>query len=672
MINERIKQLRKEINRHNLLYYIHAAPEISDSSYDSLLRQLRELEDQYPDLKDPTSPTNTVGSKGLSRFTEYRHGSQMLSIANIFDYDGLRLFTTKLNDRLNKEVVYRLEPKIDGVSINLVYQEGILKVAVTRGDGSIGEIVSNNVFTILSIPKVLIPSQYPIPSDLEIRGEIYINKDDFISLNDRLLLENKKTYANPRNAAAGNIRRLDPVETAQVPLQFVCHSISGAATLAQTYQASTLTELFDIVASWGVPTVPEILTTKSTDEIHHQYLTMLGVRDSLAYEIDGLVIKVDDVFDQGLLGATTQSPKWAVAYKFPPTEVTTQVRSIVIQVGRTGALTPVANLEPVQVGGVVISNATLHNPLEIKLKDIRVGDTVIVRRAGDVIPEIVVSLPELRDNRSRPYEFPEKCPSCSSPVVYLNEEGIPRCSGTLICPDQTKQAIIHFASRPAMNIDGLGEKTVSALYEAGLLTNIVSIYQLIPSQLTRIDGIGLLTAHKLVTSIIQSKGPALHSFIYALGIRGVGLSTAQALVKYYPNIESLVSADIEDLERIRDIGPVSARNIQSFFRDSRNSELISQLLNLGIKPILSTHDLMLADQTYVLTGTFENYSRLDLTQRLEALGARVSNQVNKCTTSVFVGRASTSKPSSSKLRKANILNIQILNEDDLIGLLAKR
>ncbi|MFQ5661155.1 MAG: NAD-dependent DNA ligase LigA [Gammaproteobacteria bacterium] len=664
-IAEHIAKLRNRINEHNYRYYVLDDPAVPDAEYDRLYRKLVELEQSNPALITPDSPTQRVGAKPAKAFAEIKHEVPMLSLANAFDVDEMGAFDKRIRDRLNAPVIsYAAETKLDGLAINLLYKNGKLIRAATRGDGTIGEDVTQNARTVRSIPLCLMGDDYP--ELIEIRGEIFMTREGFAHLNRKQREENAKLFVNPRNAAAGSLRQLDPGVTSRRPLTFLAYGIgkTSSETLAATH-----TELLSQLKKWGLPVSPETQVVSGLDGCLHYYAAMGKHRSGLPYDIDGVVFKVNDLNQQKKLGFVSRSPRWAIAYKFPPEEELTRVIDIEVQVGRTGALTPVARLEPVYVGGATITNATLHNEDELKRKDIRVGDSVVIRRAGDVIPEVVRVVAEKRPAGAPEYLFPERCPVCGSAVVRSDNETTVRCGGGLYCPAQSIQSIIHFASRRAMNIDGLGNKLIEQLFQKHYIENIADVYELDVEQLAGLERMGKKSAQNLIDALERSKQTRLERFIYALGIREVGEATARSLAGHFGTLEKIRQASMEELEIIPDIGPVVARHISDFFHEQHNNEVIERLLSAGVHwtVVETASERPLQGQTFVLTGTLESMTRDGAGGRLQALGARVSTSVSKKTDYVVAGEAA-----GSKLQKARHLGVKILDEERFINLLEGR
>lgn len=660
-ISERAAQLRDLINRYNFLYYSADDPEVTDAEYDRLFAELKKLEADNPELITADSPTQRVGSTPLDKFTQVTHAMPMLSLDNVFDEAELTAFNQRVLDRLNTDAVitYAAEPKLDGLAISIRYENGLLVQAATRGDGAVGEDVTENVRTIRNIPLKLHGKN--VPQVVEIRGEIYMPKAGFEKLNQQRLANNEKLFVNPRNAAAGSLRQLDSSVTASRPLALFCY---GLGELQGMERPSSHTEAMQIISKWGGAVSPDTKQLKGVDECL-EYLHQLGERRaSLSYDIDGVVFKVDDSRLQERLGFVSRAPRWAIAYKFPAQEESTQVVDIEVQVGRTGALTPVARLQPVFVGGVTVSNATLHNEDEVRRKDVRIGDTVIIRRAGDVIPEVVQVVKDKRPTNATEFVMPTHCPVCGAEVERVEGEAVARCSGGLFCGAQRKEAIKHFASRKALDIDGLGDKLVEQLVDAELIKDPADLFYLNKEQFSALERMGEKSAENLVNALEQAKNTRFARFLYALGIREVGEATARSLALHFVDLDKLTAAKEDELIEIEDVGPVVAHHIYTFFQQTHNLDVIQRLLDAGVKwpeekPVYA--DSTLAGKTIVLTGTLENLSRSEAKEKLLALGAKVAGSVSAKTDYVVAGR-----DAGSKLNKAQSLGIDVVDEATLI------
>lgn len=664
-IVRRIEALRREIREHNYRYYVLDDPSVPDAEYDRLMRELEALEAEYPELVTPDSPTQRVGAAPADRFGKVRHVPPMLSLANAFSEDDINAFYKRIRDRLGTEndIEFAAEPKLDGLAVSLLYEDGKLVRGATRGDGVTGEDITQNIRTIKTIPLALYGEDWP--QVLEVRGEVYMPRKGFEALNARARERGEKTFVNPRNAAAGSLRQLDPRVTAERPLAMFCYGVGKVEGAALPDRQSAI---LDRLQDWGLRVCPERDVVTGPAGCLDYYRRIGAQRDRLPYEIDGVVYKVNRLDLQEALGFVSRAPRWAIAHKFPAQEEITILRDVEFQVGRTGVLTPVARLEPVFVGGVTVSNATLHNMDEIERKDVHIGDTVIVRRAGDVIPEIVGVVAERRPKDARPVTMPTKCPVCGSEVVRAEGEAVARCSGGLYCAAQRKEAIKHFASRRAMDIEGLGDKLVDQLVEAGLVDHVDGLYRLTVEQVASLERMGEKSAQNLIRAIDKSRKTTLERFIYALGIREVGEATARALALHFGDLAPLMQADEEALQQVPDVGPIVARHVVSFFRQPHNREVIDKLLAAGIEweaiEVTPAVEQPLAGHTYVLTGTLESMTRDEAKTRLMALGARVSGSVSKKTTAVIAGAEA-----GSKLAKAEALGVKILNEEDLKALL---
>jgi len=663
-----MRRLRKEIAEHNHRYYVLNDPSVPDAEYDRLMRELESLEQAHPELVDPDSPTQRVGARAAEGFETVEHEVPMLSLANAFDDDEVREFDRRIRETLDiEQAVYTAEPKLDGLAISLRYESGRLVRAATRGDGRAGEDVTANVRTIRAIPLRLRMEGAPDP--LEVRGEIYMTRSGFVELNRGLEEEGGKTFVNPRNAAAGSLRQLDPKITARRPLRFFAYSAivdpdSVDAGLGDGQQAA-----LERLAELGFPVSAMARQAPGVEALLSFYQAVQDKRADLDFDIDGVVYKVDDFDQQRELGYVSRSPRWALAHKFPAEEEMTRLERIDVQVGRTGKLTPVARLEPVFVGGVTVTNATLHNLDEIRRKDVREGDYVIVRRAGDVIPEVVRPIIEKREDDLQEWQLPERCPVCGSHVELVEGQADARCSGGLVCPAQSKRALEHFASRNAMDIDGLGSRIIDQLVENDLVRDPADLYRLDAETLAGLERMGEKSATNLVSAIDASRKVSLGRLLFALGIREVGEVSAGALARHFRDLDALMDADVESLEAIRDVGPVVARHIREFFDEQRNREVIADLLENGVEwhveqaPELEEQPLK--GCTYVLTGSLEKLTRSEAKSRLEKLGARVTGSVSKSTTAVIAG----SDP-GSKLDKAREADVAVLDEAGLAALLA--
>ncbi|MCK5365039.1 MAG: NAD-dependent DNA ligase LigA [Gammaproteobacteria bacterium] len=662
-IAQRAAELRDNIDYHNYRYYSLDDPLVPDAEYDRLLRELQSLENQYPELITAQSPTQRVGAAPAEAFGEVVHTVPMLSLANAFEEQELVDFDRRVRERLGvEEVEYAAETKLDGLAASIRYEDGLLVSGATRGDGTRGEDVTRNIRTIKAVPLHLRGDDFP--RVLEVRGEVFMTEEGFRRLNDEQARREEKAFANPRNAAAGGLRQLDPRITAERPLTMVCY---GVGEVSEGRLPSSHTGVLAHLKHWGFRVSPEVAAVQGVDGCRNYYLQVLARRESLGYAIDGVVFKVNDIAEQERLGAISRAPRWAIAYKFPAEEELTRVRDIDVQVGRTGTLTPVARLEPVQVGGVIVTNATLHNQDELDRKDVRIGDTVVVRRAGDVIPEVARVVKDRRPRRTRRFTLPDRCPVCGSEVIRMVGEVAARCSGGLYCPAQRKQAVRHFASRRAMDIEGLGEKLVDQLVDAGLVHSILDIYSLTEEQVAALDRMGKKSAANLVAAIATSRDTTLARFLYALGIRDVGEATALAIATHFGDLRRLRAADEECLQEVPDVGPVVARQITSFFAEAHNQEVLDGLVKVIRWPAQAPRpvgDAPLAGKRFVITGTLDAMPRDEAKRRLEALGAKVSGSVSRKTDYLVAGAKS-----GSKRGKAQELQVTILDEKKFLELI---
>jgi DNA ligase (NAD+) len=667
-VRERIAALRSQIERFDYAYYVLDAPEVPDAEYDRLLRELQALEERHPELRMPDSPTQRVAGAVRSDLQPAPHEIPMLSLNNALDDAEAEAFDARVCAALGeKQATYCCELKFDGLAVSLSYQGGMLERAATRGDGMVGEDVTENVRTIRSVPLRLLEHS---PADVEVRGEVLMFRRDFERLNATQRASGGKEFANPRNAAAGSLRQLDANITAQRRLRFFAYGVAAlppAASFAKSAHLPTSqSALLDWLQTLGLPVCEHRGVVQGIDGLRGFYQRMAERRDALPYEIDGVVFKVNDFTEQQHIGSLARAPRWAVARKFPPREALTTLLDIDVQVGRTGALTPVARLAPVEVGGVVVSSATLHNEDEIHRKDIRIGDTVIVRRAGDVIPEVVAVLPERRPPNARKFVFPTHCPVCGSAVVRAADEAVARCSGGLICAAQRKQALLHFASRRALDIDGLGEKIVDQLVDSQLVTHPAGLFGLELKVLAGLDRMGEKSATNLLEALERARSTSLERFIFALGIRHVGETTARDLARHFGRFESFAAADEEQLLRVADIGPVVAHSIRQFFEESRNrTEVAALLRKIHVAPqAAQKRSQPFAGMSFVLTGTLANLTREEAGVRIQAAGGRISSSVSRKTNYVVVGT-----DPGSKLTKAQELGIAVIDEGGLLALL---
>ena len=663
-VAQRIRELVAEIRQYDYNYHVLDQPTIGDSQYDLLLSELKRLESEYPELIDPNSPTQRVGAKPDSGFEEVVHRMPMLSLENVFDLDDFRQFVERIKDRLDQSEAPHLtaEPKLDGLALSIRYEQGRLVLAATRGDGQTGENVTQNVRTIRSIPLSLKGSHYP--DVLEVRGEVIMKKADFAAMNQRLAEASEKSFVNPRNAAAGSLRQLDPAIVASRPLSFYAYGLGEVSEpLGDTHS-----EVMDALKHLGIPVNPGVVSG-AAQVIENAYEALLAERDELPYEIDGMVVKVDSLSLQNALGFVSRAPRFATAWKFPGQEAATRLLAIDVQVGRTGAITPVARLEPVFVGGVTVSNATLHNFDEVARLDARPGDQVMVRRAGDVIPQIVRVMTEQRSEGSQVIVMPLECPVCQSPVERAEGEAVIRCSGGLICRAQRLEHLKHFVSRKAMDIDGVGERLLEILIEKEWVRTPADLYRLSAEAIEGLDRMGEKSANNVVQAIMHSKETTFARFLYALGIRDVGEATARTLATTFGELDRLINATHDELMEVEDVGPVVAAHIRAFFEVDRNRAVIQDLMDLGVHWPAASVDAPqdgpdLTGQTWVLTGTLESMTRDEASDKLRALGAKVSGSVSAKTTMLVAGPGA-----GSKLDKAESLGVDVIDEAALIALL---
>lgn len=656
---KQIEKLRDDINYHNYRYYVLDDPEIPDKEYDRLLRELETLEQQHPELITAESPTQRVGATPLAMFDEVTHLLPMLSLNNAFDDQEVSDFDRRARERLDQaSLIYAAEPKLDGLAISLIYERGTLIRGATRGDGFTGEDVTQNVRTIDTIPLKLIGKDHP--PLLEVRGEVIMSRSGFAKLNESQRQKSEKTFANPRNAAAGSLRQLDPRITATRPLAFYCY---GIGQVEGGDMPGTHLDILAQLQHWGLRINPEVREVSGVSGCLDYYHAIQAKREQLDYDIDGVVYKVNDLSQQVALGFVSRAPRWAIAHKFPAQEEMTRLDKIEVQVGRTGAITPVARLEPVFVGGVTVTNATLHNQDEIERKDIREGDTVIIRRAGDVIPEVVSVVKSRRPKGTRKFKMPTQCPVCGSEVIRLENEAVARCTGGLYCAAQRKQAIKHFASRKAMDIEGLGDKLVEQLVDTQTIHDLSDLYHLDINTLAALERMAEKSAQNLLDAIEKSKSTTLERFIFALGIRQVGETTARTLARHFGNLSALMQADEASLISVEDVGPVVAESIAHFFHEPHNQTVINKLQQAGVHwqdiDVRSDHEQSrpLDGKTFVVTGTLSDMSRDEAKQALQALGAKVTGSVSKKTDYVVVG-----ENPGSKAGKAEELGVTILDE----------
>ncbi len=663
----RIAELRDAINDHNYRYYILDEPAVPDAEYDRLLCELQKLEAEHPDLITPDSPTQRIGASGETTFAKVVHRLPMLSLDNAFSEEELLGFDRRVRDRLGTDdtIDYVCEPKLDGLAVSLHYENGLLTQAATRGDGYSGEDITANIRTIESVPLRLRGKD--VPALVEIRGEVYMPRSGFEALNRRLSDQGDKSFVNPRNAAAGSLRQKNPRITASRPLELCAYSV---AVPDDDVLPDRHSECLQMVHRWGFRINPEMRLAAGPEECLQAYEELLAKRDQLPYEIDGIVFKVNSIPDQHALGFVSRAPRWAVAHKFPAQEELTTVEAVEWQVGRTGAVTPVARLKPVFVGGVTVSNATLHNMDEIRRLDVHIGDTVFVRRAGDVIPQVMKVVSGRRPVDAPEVVLPEHCPICGADVIQIEGEVVARCSGGLYCPAQRKEAIRHYASRKALDIEGLGDKWIDLLVDREMVLTVADLYRLRKDDLVRLERMGEKSADNLVQAIDSTRNPELRRLIYALGIREVGEATARALAQHFGTLEKLMGASEEALQEVPDVGPVVAGHIRSFFSQSHNQDIINDLKACGVQwqtvEVASPEALPLKGETWVLTGTLSEMTRDEARAQLESLGVKVAGSVSKKTRCVVAGEAA-----GSKLAKAESLGVPVMDEGEFRDFLAE-
>jgi DNA ligase (NAD+) len=665
-LRDEIESLRSAIDHHNYRYHVLDDPEIADAEYDALFDRLVALEREHPDLVTPESPTQRVGSTPKSEFGTVVHPLPMLSLDKCTTIEEVDAWDARCRARLGSDgpLEYCCEPKIDGVAVSLLYEQGALTLGATRGDGQRGEDITANVRTVSAIPLKL--RGRAIPATLEVRGEIYLPVAEFRAYNAAAVERGEKPMVNPRNGAAGSLRQLDARVTAARPLSFFCYSVGR---VEGAFAPTTQTGVLDTLQEWGLRVNPLRASTHGARGCYAYAEKILAQRAELAYEIDGVVFKVNDLASQERLGTVTRRPRWAMAYKFPAEEATTRVLGVEFQVGRTGAVTPVAKLEPVFVGGVTVSNATLHNMDEIARLGLMIGDTVMIRRAGDVIPQVMSVVESKRPTDARPIVAPTRCPVCGSDIFRADDEAVARCTGGLDCPAQRKEAIRHFASRLAMDIEGLGDKLVDQLVERGLVEHVADIYSLDVERVAALERMGDKSAENLIAAIDGSRATTLPRFIYALGIREVGEATALNLARHFGDLEPLMNATVEQLTEVPDVGPIVAEQIHRFFQQRHNREVIERLTGADVRvrwPVMPRAVVLpLAGQTWVLTGTLERMSRDEAKARLQALGAKVAGSVSAKTTVVVAGPGA-----GSKLERATELGVTVIDEDEFMRRLA--
>ncbi|MFS7220360.1 NAD-dependent DNA ligase LigA [Rahnella inusitata] len=670
-IEQQINHLRTQLRHHEYQYHVLDAPEVPDAEYDRLMRELRELETAHPDLVTADSPTQRVGAAPLSEFGQVKHQVPMLSLDNVFDEDSYLAFYKRVQDRLKtaEPLTFCCELKLDGLAVSLLYENGELVQAATRGDGTTGENITANVRTIRAIPLRLQGDN--IPARLEVRGEVFMPQPGFEAMNEEARRTGGKVFANPRNAAAGSLRQLDPRITAKRPLTFFCYGIGvlDGGELPRSHY-----ERLQQLKAWGLPVSDRVRVCTGSQDVLEFYRQVEVDRPTLGFDIDGVVVKIDSLDIQETLGFVARAPRWATAFKFPAQEQITQVKDVEFQVGRTGAITPVARLEPVLVAGVMVSNATLHNADEIERLGLRIGDTVIVRRAGDVIPQVVGVVMDERPENAREVIFPTHCPVCNSDVERVEGEAVARCTGGLICGAQRKEALKHFVSRRALDVDGMGDKIIDQLVEKEYVKNPADLFRLTAGKLTGLDRMGPKSAQNVVNALEKAKETTLARFLYALGIREVGEATAANLAAHYGSVEALKAADIDSLKAVPDVGDVVAKHVVNFLSEEHNQQVIDELLS----PEINIHwpavqvivpeeiDSPFSGKTVVLTGSLSVLSRDEAKDRLTALGAKVSGSVSKKTDLVIAGEAA-----GSKLAKAQELGIAVIDEAEMIRLLGE-
>ena len=679
-LSARVKELHQEINHYNYQYYVLDEPSVPDIEYDRLLRELITIEKAHPELKTVDSPSQKVGGEALKAFTQVTHQVPMLSLDNVFSVEEWDAFIKRIQDRLgsNKNLVICAEPKLDGLAVSLRYEQGMLVQAATRGDGATGENITENIRTIKSIPlKLMGVCGIDYPDILEVRGEVFMPKVSFEQLNKAAIKKGEKTFANPRNAAAGSLRQLDSKITAKRNLDFYAYGLGFVSALKHHEQNESEAiflknshyQRLCQIKSLGLPMCPDVRLLESQQQVQGFYQDILNKREQLSYEIDGTVLKVDDIALQERLGFVARAPRWAMAYKFPAQEELTIVDDVEFQVGRTGAITPVARLKPIFVGGVTVSNATLHNQDEIERLGLKIGDTVIVRRAGDVIPQIVSVVLEKRNDDAKDIVFPTVCPVCNSKVARAAGEAVLRCTAGLFCQAQRKEAIKHFASRKAHDVDGLGDKLVEQLVDEGLISTPADLFKLTETDISTMERMGVKSAKKLIASIDKAKETTLAKFIYGLGIREVGEATATNLANHFCTLSAIQKANFEALKAVDDVGDIVAKNIINFFKEEHNLAVIMALSAVMTWPdivLKSVDELPLSGQTFVLTGTLSQMGRTEAKAALQRLGAKVSGSISAKTHFLVTG-----EKAGSKLTKAQDLGVSVMTEDDLVALLAK-
>jgi DNA ligase (NAD+) len=667
-VRQRVERLRSQIEYHNYRYHVLDDPEIPDAEYDRMVVELRGLERVHPELVTPESPTQRIGGAPVDGFAEVRHRTPMLSLDNAFLREEVEAFDRRVHERLDtkEEIEYACEPKLDGLAVSLTYRNGMLELGATRGDGAVGEDVTHNIRTIKSVPLRLTGRGWP--ELLEARGEVFMSLAGFREMNRRAEKKGEKVFVNPRNAAAGSLRQLDPRLAASRPLEIYFY---GAGLAEGRRLPDRHSEILGLMRDWGLRTSPELRVVKGVAGLLGYFDQMGRRRSKLPYQIDGVVYKVDSIAEQRELGYIARAPRWAIAHKFPAEEEMTRVKAIEWQVGRTGALTPVARLEPVFVGGATVSNATLHNIDELQRKDVRVGDMVILRRAGDVIPEVVRVIIEKRPAKTSVVRLPSTCPVCGSAVEREEGEAVARCTGTLVCSAQLKESLRHFASRRAMDIEGLGSKLIEQLVDTEVVGNPADLYRLKLPLLAGLERMGEKSAGNVIESLERSKTTTFARFLFALGIRDVGETTADSLARHFGTLDALRAATAAEIEQVPDVGPVTAGHVHAFLAEKRNTKVIESLLKLGVnwpeaRPVAG-RSKVLGDRTFVLTGKLSSMSRDEAGDRIRELGGKVSGSVSSKTDYVVVG-----EDAGSKLRKATELGIKILDEDEFLRMIGSK
>ena len=665
-IKSEVDRLRQELSQHNYRYYVLDDPLVSDAEYDKLFRRLVELEKQHPELQDPSSPTQKVGAPPLTAFVQVRHSQPMLSLANVMSRKEMQEFEDRIRRVLKNDapIEYEAEPKIDGVAVELVYERGRLVVGSTRGNGVTGEDITANLKTVRSIPlQLLTHARYPVPRVLEVRGEVYLPTEPFRQLNRERAAAGEPLFANPRNATAGSLKQLDSSVTAKRPLALFCHGVGRVEGVSFV----THWEFTEALVGWGLKPVPYRRVCHSLEKVFTFFDELEKRRDELPFEIDGTVVKVNSFALQRQLGEISRSPRWAVAYKFPARQATTKIVNIIPSVGRLGTLTPLAELETVNIGGVNVKAASLHNMDEVNRKDIRIGDTVIVERAGDVIPYVVKVITEKRTGRERKFLMPPTCPVCGAEVEREDGEAAYRCTG-LACPAKLKESLKFFGARGSMDIEGLGEKIIEQLVDKGLVRDAGDLYHLSKEQIASLDRMAEKSAQNLLDAIEKSKTTTLPRFVSSLGVRHVGEATAKQLAEHFGDFPHIMGASEEQLRAVRDVGPEVARSIAHFFAQEQNRRVIDKLLKAGVRfpKVVARRDGKFSGQTFVLTGTLSSMTRTEAQKRIEALGGKVSSSVSKLTTYVVAGAEA-----GSKLDKAQQLGVKIVDEDEFLGMISE-